>query len=101
MSTENKLAEICNNRPVIAIDKMNATIAKVKDWAAIKANQENEALLKQLFNLIDLTTLEGKDTEDKVQFLGEKALEATQLHATLPSVAAICGYPSLVAVAKK
>lgn len=101
MSTENKLAEICNNRPVIAIDKMNATIAKVKDWAAIKANQENEALLKQLFNLIDLTTLEGKDTEDKVQFLGEKALETTQLHATLPSVAAICVYPSLVAVAKK
>jgi deoxyribose-phosphate aldolase len=101
MSIENRLAEILKNRPAIAIDKMNPTITNVKEWSAQKENQENEVILKQLFNLIDLTTLEGKDTDEKVQFLGQKALDSTHLFPNLPTVAALCVYPSLVAIAKK
>ncbi len=51
--------------------------------------------------MIDLTTLEGADSEGKVRQLCAKAL---QLHAALPDlphVAAVCVYPALVGVAKR
>jgi len=52
-------------------------------------------------SMIDLTTLEGADSEGKVRQLCAKAL---QLHAALPDlppVAAVCVYPALVRTAKK
>lgn len=50
-------------------------------------------------NMIDLTTLEGKDTEGKVKQLCYKAMH---LHddLSLPNVAAVCVYPNMVKVAK-
>jgi deoxyribose-phosphate aldolase len=56
--------------------------------------------LKMALNMIDLTTLEGKDTEGKVKQLCYKA---THLDHTLnvPNVAAVCVYPNMVEVAKK
>ena len=52
-------------------------------------------------SMIDLTTLEGKDTAVKVKRLCYKA---GHLHGSLeglPSVAAVCVYPNFVRVAKK
>jgi len=56
--------------------------------------------LKLTLNMIDLTTLEGKDTEGKVKQLCYKAQHLHDAYPGLPTVAAICVYPSMVSVAK-
>ena len=48
---------------------------------------------------MDLTTLEGKDSEGRVRSLCAKAIRPAP-HLDVPSVAAVCVYPSLVSVAK-
>jgi deoxyribose-phosphate aldolase len=50
--------------------------------------------------MMDLTTLEGKDTPGKVRALSQKAMTPQPGDPTIPSVAAICVYPALVAEAK-
>ncbi len=57
--------------------------------------------LKLVLNMIDLTTLEGKDTPGKVRQLCYKAQHLHDSYPDLPTVAAICVYPSMVAEAKK
>ena len=56
--------------------------------------------LKLALNMIDLTTLEGKDTDGKVKQLCYKAQHLHDTYPGLPTVAAICVYPSMVKVAK-
>lgn len=56
--------------------------------------------LKMALNMIDLTTLEGKDTPSKVKQMCYKAAHLHDVHPNLPTVAAVCVYPSMVAVAK-
>ena len=56
--------------------------------------------LKLALNMIDLTTLEGKDTQGKVKQLCYKALHLHDIYPGLPTVAAICVYPSMVKTAK-
>jgi deoxyribose-phosphate aldolase len=53
--------------------------------------------------MIDLTTLEGKDSPEKVRSLCTKAISPWEgtIDPPLPSVAAVCVYPSLVQVAKR
>lgn len=57
--------------------------------------------LKLVLNMIDLTTLEGKDTEGKVKQMCYKARHLHDAHEGLPTVAAVCVYPSMVNIAKK
>jgi deoxyribose-phosphate aldolase len=57
--------------------------------------------LKLVLNMIDLTTLEGKDTDGKVKQLCYKAMHLHDSYPGLPTVAAVCVYPSMVKVAKK
>jgi len=57
--------------------------------------------LKLVLNMIDLTTLEGKDTDGKVQQLCYKAKHLHDSYEGLPTVAAVCVYPSMVGIAKK
>ena len=52
-------------------------------------------------SMIDLTTLEGKDTPQKVKQLCYKAQHLHDLMPGLPTVAAVCVYPTLVDIAKK
>ncbi|MEM9051681.1 MAG: deoxyribose-phosphate aldolase [Bacteroidota bacterium] len=56
--------------------------------------------LKMALNIIDLTTLEGKDTEGKVRQLCHKASHLHHSYPGLPNVAAVCVYPSFVKLAK-
>jgi deoxyribose-phosphate aldolase len=56
--------------------------------------------LKLALNMIDLTTLEGKDTKGKVQQLCYKAQHLHDAYPDLPTVAAVCVYPSMVKIAK-
>src|SRR4051812_14605716 len=57
--------------------------------------------LKLVLNMIDLTTLEGKDTDRKVQQLCYKAMHLHDAYPGLPTVAAVCVYPSMVKTARK
>lgn len=73
---------------------------------SIKASSKQHALRLAL-SMVDLTTLEGKDTPEKVRALCQKAMQPVDVPAgrpalsiPVPSVAAICVYPMLVEVAK-
>jgi deoxyribose-phosphate aldolase len=57
--------------------------------------------LKVAISMMDLTTLEGKDTPGKVAFLCRKAMQPADPRYDVPSCAAVCVYSSLVRVAKK
>ncbi len=57
--------------------------------------------MKMVLNMIDLTTLEGKDTSGKVEQMCYKAMHLCDSLEGLPTVAAVCVYPSMVHVAKK
>ncbi|MFL5765112.1 MAG: deoxyribose-phosphate aldolase [Bacteroidia bacterium] len=57
--------------------------------------------LKMVLSMIDLTTLEGKDTEGKVKQMCYKAAHLHDVIPGLPTVAAVCVYPSMVKVAKE
>ncbi|MDP5099127.1 MAG: deoxyribose-phosphate aldolase [Crocinitomicaceae bacterium] len=67
---------------------------------SIKSESKMQAL-KMALNMIDLTTLEGKDTPNKVRQMCYKAMHLHDVHQGLPTVAAVCVYPSMVGVAKK
>ncbi|MBC8370329.1 MAG: deoxyribose-phosphate aldolase [Planctomycetes bacterium] len=56
--------------------------------------------LHMIVSMTDLTTLEGKDSADKVKALCAKAM-LPDPHVDCPQVAAVCVYPSWVALAKK
>jgi deoxyribose-phosphate aldolase len=56
--------------------------------------------LKLALSMIDLTTLEGKDTPGKVRQLCYKALHLCENLDDIPNVAAVCVYPAFVKIAK-
>jgi deoxyribose-phosphate aldolase len=66
---------------------------------SIKKSSKTEGL-RMILNMIDLTTLEGKDTKGKVEQLCYKAMHPHDALPGLPTVAAICVYPSMVRIAK-
>jgi deoxyribose-phosphate aldolase len=57
--------------------------------------------LKLALSMMDLTTLEGKDSDGKVIQLCQKAKLPYAPMPDLPTVAAVCVYPNMVRVAKK
>ena len=67
---------------------------------SIKKETKVNGLLLAL-NMIDLTTLEGKDSEGKVKQMCYKAMHLLDTYPGLPTVAAVCVYPSMVKIAKK
>jgi deoxyribose-phosphate aldolase len=67
---------------------------------SIKANAKDQAL-RMVLSMIDLTTLEGKDSAGKVRQLCYKAMHPHDAVPGIPQVAAVCVYPNLVKVAKE
>ena len=67
---------------------------------SIKKASKMEAL-KMVLSMIDLTTLAGMDTPGKVKQLCNKAKHLHDAVPGLPHVAAVCVYPTMVAVAKR
>lgn len=57
--------------------------------------------LKIVISMMDLTTLEGKDTRGKVAHLCHKAMRPFPGHPEVPSCAAVCVYPSMIRQARK
>jgi len=68
---------------------------------SIKSEAKAEAL-RLAMSMVDLTTLEGADTPEKVRSLCDRALRPlpTAFKPPLPQVAAVCVYPSMVSTAK-
>jgi len=56
--------------------------------------------LDLVLSMIDLTTLEGKDTPGKVKQMCYKAHHLHDSYPNLPTVAAVCVFPSMVKTAK-
>jgi deoxyribose-phosphate aldolase len=56
--------------------------------------------LKMVVSMMDLTTLEGKDTPGKVAYLCRKAIQPADPRYGVPSCAAVCVYPNLVRAAR-
>ncbi len=57
--------------------------------------------LKLAISMMDLTTLEGKDTPGKVSFLCRKAMQPLDPRYEVPTCAAVCVYSNFVRAAKK
>lgn len=56
--------------------------------------------IKLAIRMVDLTTLEGRDSPGKVQALCRKAIHPLPGDPDVPAVAAICVYPNMVATAR-
>jgi len=67
---------------------------------SIKSTAKQQGI-RLAVSMVDLTTLEGADTPGKVQQLCAKAVCPAPTMPEIPSVAAVCVYPSLVATAKR
>jgi deoxyribose-phosphate aldolase len=78
----------------VALEERAAGLAK----RSIKRESKMFAL-DLAVRMMDLTTLEGADTPGKVSALASKAIRPDPADLTVPSVAAICVYPSLVPTA--
>jgi len=87
--------------PSPTVDKVGVEERVVRFQTRSIKNQTKEQGLKMVLNMIDLTTLEGKDTPGKVKQMCYKAQHLHDEFPGLPTVAAVCVYPSMVAIAKK
>lgn len=95
---------------VISIPDFNQTIPIDKVGVEERVSRLNKRSIKKeskiqglklALSMIDLTTLEGKDSEGKVTQMCSKAKVPHAPMPNLPSVAAVCVYPNMVATAKK
>ena len=57
--------------------------------------------LRTAVSMVDLTTLEGQDTPGKIAQLCAKAILPHSPDSGIPTVAAVCVYPALVAEARR
>jgi deoxyribose-phosphate aldolase len=80
----------------VALEARAAELAK----RSIKKDAKLFAL-DLVVRMIDLTTLEGADTPGKVAALCSKALRPDPVDTSVPPVAAVCVYPSLVPTARE
>jgi deoxyribose-phosphate aldolase len=85
--------------PVIDQTGIEERVARFNTRSVKKASKVQA--LKLALNMIDLTTLEGKDTEGKVKQMCYKAAHLCDQLPGLPTVAAVCVYPTHVRTAKK
>ena len=84
-----------------AVDAV-ALEARAAELAKRSIKRESKlAALELAVRMMDLTTLEGADTPGKVAALCSKAMRPDPADPSIPSVAAVCVYPNLVATAKE
>ena len=84
------------------IDAIKKTVVDEAQLASEVKNILHKGLVKYtekealsiILNCIDLTTLEGADTKEKVNSLCEKGLNYNKQGKDIPTVAAICIYPT-------
>ncbi len=88
-------------RSVPSVDEVGAT-ERVADLATRSIKRESKArALRLAVRMIDLTTLEGMDTPGKVAQMCAKAIHPDPTDTSIPSVAAVCVYPSMIRYARQ
>jgi len=100
LSTDSRV----NARESMRVPTVDSVMAEERAAAFAKRSIKTTAKLQGLklaVSMMDLTTLEGKDTPGKVAFLCRKAIQPMDLRYEVPSCAAVCVYPNFVRVAKK
>ncbi|MBL0051401.1 MAG: deoxyribose-phosphate aldolase [Bacteroidetes bacterium] len=90
--------DIIKNAPPIDQVGVEERIARFTK-RSIKKESKMMAL-KMAISMCDLTTLEARDTEGKVIQMCNKAMRPHE-DSSIPSVAAVCVYPNMVAIAKR
>jgi deoxyribose-phosphate aldolase len=95
---QQSIEELISSSPTIDKVGVEERVARFQT-RSIKGDSKLQAL-KMGLNMIDLTTLEGKDTPGKVQQMCYKAMHLHDELPNLPTVAAVCVYPSMVKIAK-
>lgn len=100
MSSKQKQIQIPDFRFTPTIDKVGVEerVARIQT-RSIKGESKVQGM-KMVLNMIDLTTLEGKDTPGKVRQMCYKAQHLHDAYPGCPTVAAVCVYPSMVKTAK-
>ncbi len=89
--------EIVSRSP--QIDKVGVEERVARFQTRSIKNESKMQGLKMALSMIDLTTLEGKDTPSKVKQMCYKAAHLHDQFPDLPTVAAVCVYPSMVKIA--
>ena len=84
-----------------SIDQVNTQERVTRLFSRSIKKESKMWALNTILSMIDLTTLEGRDSSGKVKQLCYKAAHLHDKHPGLPKVAAICVYPSMVSVAKQ
>lgn len=79
----------------VAVEERAAALGKRSIKKAAKV-----AGLKLAVSMMDLTTLEGKDTPGKVRQMCQKALRPLDSDGSIGPCGAVCVYPNLVPIAK-
>jgi deoxyribose-phosphate aldolase len=90
-------SEIVSRSP--QIDKVGVEERVARFQTRSIKNESKMQGLKMALSMIDLTTLEGKDTPGKVKQMCYKAAHLHDQYPDLPTVAAVCVYPSMVKIA--
>jgi len=80
----------------VGVEERAASLAK----RSIKRDAKLWAL-DMVIRMMDLTTLEGKDTPGKIRALAGKARRPDPSDPSIPSVAALCVYPSMITTARE
>src|SRR6187549_3066478 len=88
--------EMAHGVDAVAAEERAASLAK----RSLKKDSKVWGL-KLAVSMIDLTTLEGKDTKGKVWALCQKAIRPDPSDRDFPSVAAVCVYPSMIGYVKQ
>src|SRR2546423_12189249 len=88
--------ELAHGVDAVAAEERAASLAK----RSLKKESKVWGL-KLAISMIDLTTLEGKDTRGKVWALCQKAMRPDPADRDIPHVAAVCVYPALIAFVKE
>ncbi|MDQ3283189.1 MAG: deoxyribose-phosphate aldolase [Acidobacteriota bacterium] len=88
--------ELVRGVDAVALEERAASLAK----RSLKKESKVWGL-KLAVSMIDLTTLEGKDTRGKVVALCNKAIRPDPSDPTVPHVAAVCVYPTMVPFVKQ
>jgi deoxyribose-phosphate aldolase len=90
-----------HQRYSFSIDQINTQERVARLFSRSIKKESKIQALNLILNMIDLTTLEGKDSPGKVKQLCYKAAHLHDQYPGLPNVAAICVYPNMVPIAKK
>jgi deoxyribose-phosphate aldolase len=109
-----ELLRAWDSRPAVTGNALGSLLGRVTPVDQVGVEERVDSLRKRsikreaklwaldlAIRMMDLTTLEGKDTPGKIRGLCAKAMHPQPGDPTIPSVAAVCVYPALVADARE